>query len=227
MDKFICGFVSGVILKNKLINILTCRFVNTVKLYHNFNNTKKIKNDSEMFVICKISNKDLFDELFPKLNTKYRTQPMWDYNENKKIIKIKVDTVLIDKEIHFKDFLYATGLDIPFFETFSELYVYIHYTINNNKYINFYTSDNIINPEDFVIQETELSKKYNNLICVTLTSKEKPIYITKYFKKYLNNKNKITLENLLLNCDTVDKSNVNLIVVNSKIINTFSLTETI
>lgn len=67
------------------------------------------------------------------------------------------------------------------------------------------------------------------MICATINQNNKPIYITKYFKMYLNNNLPLTTEMLLLNYDNFDSSfnynNINLQIVNTNIINTNSLKE--
>jgi hypothetical protein len=126
------------------------------------------------------------------------------------------------------DFLNTSDLDISFFKRFSELYVYVHYNIDDKEYINVYPEESSINTFDFKLKETELSKKYASMICATVNQNEKPIYITKYFKKFLNNKLPITAEMLLLNYDNFDSclnNNVNLQIVNTNVINTNSLKE--
>ena len=92
-----------------------------------------------------------------------------------------------------------------------------------------------------------VSKKYSNLICATINIKSptlvKSIYITKYFKKYLNNKIPLTFEMLMLNYhgntmlnyygntiterDKIYDFNVNLQIINGKNIDTIYLNETI
>ena len=159
---------------------------------------------------------------------------MWEYYKNKKIIKIELNaqdlfTFNLSESIKFDDM--CLGLDIPFFKSFSELFIYVHY----NNFINVYQNESVINKIDFELNETELSKKYSSLICATINNKNKSMYITNYFKKYLNNKIPLTVEMLMLNYDKIDTKghfnpcafNVNLQIVNGKNIDTIYLNETI
>ena len=229
MNNFICGcvgFVAGILLKNSVLNVSTFTLEKVISLYHNTFKVKVYKKNSRIYIICKITNNFIFEENFPILKTKYRTQPTWEFYEKKGVIKIEIDNFLINGTICYEDFLNSTTLDIPFFETFSDISIYIHYTINENEYINVYKPGSFINSNDFVLEESELKKKYNDLICATINN-NKPEYITKYFKKYLNNKNDVTFESLLLNYDKDIDINLKLTLVSTKNINKLSLSETI
>ena len=225
MRNFINGFITGVLLKDKLTLLLKNIFISGIKLYHIFKSAIIIKDNNltpYAYLICKITDFDKFNEYFPKLKTKYRTQPMWEYFNGVIKIELKVQDL---SNCNIDDLCW--DLDIPFFKSFSELFIYIHY----NNFINVYPSTSIIDKLDFELNETELSKKYSNLICATINTEThnicavKPIYITKYFKKYLNNKIPLTVEMLMLNY--YGNINVNLQIVNGKNINTIYLNETI
>lgn len=233
MLKLVSVFISGIILKDYVANIAKSLITNGVNFYHNFHkDSEKTKNKLlEVYIVIKITNYDTFDEQFPVMENKQRVQPMWQYFENKNVIKIKIDNpVFVHETTSVTDFLNSTDLDIPFFKSFSEIYVYVHYTVDDKEYINVYTEENFINTFDFKVkEESELSKKYNSMICATINQNNKPIYITKYFKMYLNNNLPLTTEMLLLNYDNFDSSfnynNINLQIVNTNIINTNSLKE--
>jgi len=231
MLKYATGFITGLILKEKVGQLGKCLFINGVKFYHNIHkHTKKPKNKLlDVYIVSKITDYDTFDEEFPVIDNVQRVQPQWKYFDNKNVIKIKIDNpVFIDEVISVADFLNTTDLDIPFFKRFSELYIYVHYNIDDKEYINVYPEESSINTFDFKLKETELSKKYSSMICATVNQNDKPIYITKYFKKFLNNKLPITAEMLLLNYDNFDSclnNNVNLQIVNTNVINTNSLKE--
>ena len=225
MFQFIGGFVVGVILKNKVSFLLKKVYTQGVNVYHNAHKNKKpVKKKSKIYLICKIKDKNEFDELFGgKLN------PRWIYHEHKGVLKIEVDDHL-DEYISYDDFLETTDLDIPLFQSFSEIFIYVHYFINEKEYINVYPRNTNINAFDFKLNDTFLSKKYESLICATVNNNEKTVYITKYFKMFLNNKTNITAEMILLGYDKLDvhlNNNINLILLNGKIINITSLAETI
>jgi hypothetical protein len=234
MIKFFCGFISGFLLKDKTTCLVQNTFVNAVKLYHHVKKNKvPEKEKMKIFLVCKINDQNEFDEIFPKLKNKSasRVQPMWDYYEQKGVIKIDLEEK-INESIYYKDFLNKLDetYDIPFFQGFSELFIYVHYTIENKEYINVYDQNCFIDMNDFKLNNTELSKKYNNIICATINYNQKMEYITKYFKMFLNNKIDITPELILLHYDNLDihlSNNTNLQIVNSKIINISSLNEVI
>ena len=147
---------------------------------------------------------------------------MWDYFENKNVIKIELDLEYNDKDENdgiivcsYDDFLNSTDLDIPFFKSFCDIFIYIHYKIENDEYINVYQKDNSICSTDFLINETELSKKYRDVICASFDVHGKQVYITKYFKMFLNN-NSITPELLLLHNDQIKSLDASLNIINGK-----------
>lgn len=178
---------------NTLFNILT----KLIEIYHNLFKIKII-HETKAYLVCKIVDQDIFDEYFPDK----KVQPSWEYNNN--CITIEVTPPILP--VTYDDFLETLDIDIPFFQDFSDIFIYIHYFVNNKEYINVYLKDNIIKKEDFELKETELSKKYSNIICATIGNK----YFTKYFKMFLNNEIPITSEMLLLHL----KENVNVNVIN-------------
>jgi hypothetical protein len=222
MKGFIAGVLTGVLVKDRL-----CNWV--FKLLEAKASLHKPRNKCKIFVLAKIADKIIFDEMFPVLPTKFRTQPHWDFYENKHIIKIPVDEpVNFEKEITFDDFLINnTTLDIEFFKEFSELSVYIHYTIDNKEYINVYTKDSVIKSQDFVLNDTTLSQKYNRVVCATFQINGKEMYITNYFKKFLNNTCPIRTEHLLLYYDALDRVDAKLQIINNGNVTIHQLYESI
>jgi hypothetical protein len=85
--------------------------------------------------------------------------------------------------VSYNDFLEYSTLDIPFFKSFSELVIFIEH----NGYINVYNQGDIIKESDFKKKETELSKKYKYILAALLFENKNTLYITKYFKRFLNN----------------------------------------
>jgi hypothetical protein len=195
-----------------------------MKLFDSFINTifwDQYKNhDSRFYLVCKIVDHELFDEFFPVLNTKYRTQPSWDFYKNKGVIKIEIDPA--HKIGTYDELLDSTDLDIPFFKSFSEIYIYIHYNYKDKQYINIYKNEDSINEDDFIVKEI----KYKQFYACFLDKYNSEHDITDYLKMYLNNKHKITPELLLNNYDKLDESEVKLYIFdgNYKI---YTLKETI
>ena len=71
-----------------------------------------------------------------------------------------------------------------------ELYLYVTYNLHGKEYINVYNRNDIIKGESLLTEQVK-----NNVICCTLLSGE---YITKHFKKFLNQTG-ITTEMVLMN----------------------------
>ena len=241
MEQFLYGFFTGIILKDPIKSLLKNIFVQSIRIYHKFHSPIMVKPKPKMYIICKITNKDIFNEMFPKLrnNSASRVQPMWKYNDHKETIEIELDLIEeistnkigiefmeeILSDITFTEFLEKLDvhLNIPFFQSFSELFIYIHYTIDTHKYINVYSKEDVIHLSDFELKEP----KYKSLVCAIVNT-QKPIYITKYFKMFLNNSKNVSVEMLLLHCNEVDKINdCSLKIVTNTSINTLSLYETI
>ena len=168
---------------------------------------KPKQNSFKIDFICKITDKQLFDEYFPKFRNKSapRTQPYWDYNEKLNLIKFEINKK-IDNPISFEYLL--EDIDLPLFESFGKIYLFIHY----NNFINIYLPESTISLSDFDKNETELSKKYNNLICATFKCKPCDFYITNYLKSFFNNTIDLTPELLLFGYDkNINCSNLVLI----------------
>ena len=165
-------------------------------------------------------------------------QPIWEYYSNKRIIKIPLDDDFVDYlnsisdySIHFNDFMnlkrknehYVT-LDIPFFETFGEVFLYVKYSVNDRNYINIYSDFDKICSDDFKIVNTEFKNFMENIICASVDykkdSKKKTEYITNYTKMFVNNTIHLTPELLLNNYDKLDvdleNTNFNIITLSSE-----------
>jgi hypothetical protein len=149
----------------------------------------------KVFLVCKITNENVFNEYFPKLNIQSRVQPSWEYDEHKKIIKIKLEDVSFKNGVLEQD-----DIDIPFFEQFCTTYIYVHYYIHNIEYINVYHYKSFIDENDFKTKNTH--EKYKNLDRIILLEKYDESF-TEYFKKFLNNTSPITYEMVLLYYDKI------------------------
>jgi len=220
---FLSGFALGVfsnLFANLFTNLFTNYFKQILNLIYNKSKPKTKSKFLKINFICKITDKQLFDEYFPKFRNKSapRTQPYWNYNEG--VIKFEIDKQ-IDNPISFEYLL--EDLDLPLFESFGKIYLFIDY----NNLINIYLPESTINLTDFDKRETELSKKYNNLICATFKCKTSDIYITSYFKKFFNNTIDLTPELLLLGYDKNIKQFNNLILIDKYENFSFKLNEKI
>ena len=207
------GFVNGLIFG--LTFGVTFWFLNL--------SSPKPKPSFKIYFLCKITNNKLFDEYFPKfMNASApRTQPYWEYTKN--LIKFEIESDFFKEPTSFETLL--EDIDIPLFESFGEIYIYIHY----NNLINIYLPESIINLSDFEIGETELSKKYSNLICASIDyTNGKSIYITKHLKSFFNNTIELTPELLTFGLNktkSLEFSNLQIINKNENL--NFSLNEKI
>lgn len=221
---FYTGFFAGILLKDHVINSFQKIIIGSIALFHKNSCKKPRIMEKKVFLVCKIIDLELFDEYFPVLNTKSRVQPSWEYSKSKQTIKIELTEFNFDHPIHLAKFLDTTGIDIELFETFCQMYIYIHYFVENREYINIYQKEQTISPADFDISETELSKRYRSLICAIFNN-VREIYITRYFKMFLNNKYPINTEDLLIYNENIDSLNGTLKLVDGKLIKLHSLNE--
>jgi hypothetical protein len=203
-------------------------FINFLDFIYNlFPSKPKCKcNKQKVFLVCKITNLDLFNEYFPVLNTKSRVQPSWEYSNSKQTIKIEIPEFDFNNPVDFQSFLDTTDIDTDFFETFCEICIYTHYFIKNKEYINIYQPKQIIDQEDFKLKENKLTQKYQNLICAIFDNGQE-IYITRYFKMFLNNNYPITTQQVLIYNDNIDSINGTLKIIDNKSIKLYSVNELI
>jgi hypothetical protein len=230
MKKFYLGFLSGVVFKDKVCELFKNVLIGGIGLFHHFHKKEIVRKNSlisKVYLVCKITDNTIFDEWFPKLKVKSRVQPRWEFYEKKNVIRIELDmdTILIDDTINYTA---LSDIDIELFEEFSEPYIFIYYNLDK-EYINVYPVKKIIPRDDLKMCQTKNSEKYKEVVCATIYSLEKTIYITKYFKMFLNNAFDITPELMLLNFpkDIALNENVNLQVVNIDNINNISMNEII
>ena len=54
----------------------------------------------------------------------------------------------------------------------------------SEEYINVYTQEDVLSPDDFKFNNTPLYKKHKSIICATINNNDKSTYITKYFKMF-------------------------------------------
>jgi hypothetical protein len=229
------GFILGFLFKEKILHITHGVITHSLVLFHRIKyriNKKELskksdENSSEGSIntidfVFKITDNNSFEEYFKNNERNNITlQPLWDYYKNKKVIKIQLDEDFINYlnknayKISFHDFInlkndneYYVTLDIPFFETFGDVYLYVNYKIDSKKYINVYKTTDEIHSNDFlnIINNNEA----NNIICSSFeysTSTPTRVnfeYMTNYLKMFFNNKTDITPELLLLNYDKLD-----------------------
>ena len=118
---FVPGFIFGYIFKTKINK----SFDFLLYLFLTQKQKVPLKEQAIFYLICKITDYEKFNEIFPTYENTPKVQPMWDYYENKGIIKIKLEQSF-NETISYNDFLNNTGLDIPLFQSFSEIFNYIH-----------------------------------------------------------------------------------------------------
>jgi len=129
----------------------------------------------------------------------------------------------VDKPIEYIPVIeYLTKWKIPFGDD-CEVFMYITYFINEIKYINVYTKESIVTETDFELHKNDM---YSKIICVNFKNSKKTEYITKYFKSFLNNKNPLTAEMILLKNYTVSEDST-LIIVHPDSIKELKMKETI
>lgn len=210
MRVFLAGFVAGFFLRNRI------SLTQIVKLFIN----KKVKKyNPRYYVLAKIHDPVLFNEVFPALpGTRCRTQPHWDYYPNKQVIKIEITEM--DEMISYDDFLEHSGLDLDFFKSFADLWIYKHYFIDKKEYINVYEKTS-----DIQVKYSE-NNRNDDIICAMFHTPQKEYYITKYLKMFQYNDN-LTIERLLLYYDQIDRLDATLKIVTTNDIKTYSLKDTI
>ena len=229
MKTFTKGLFTGILFKHQLHNIIKIG----LNLFHEI---KKIGFRKQICIdgidnidfICKITNFDLFNEVFPDNMGKYKVQPQWEYYDKKNVIKTKLDTELINylnkkgesnkKEECNKDIIFTikelfdfknklnerfVSLYLPFFEKIGTNYLFIKYTYLGKKYINIYDSDTVINMKDFncnLTIDTNFNTKYNSILCSSIKYNTGYDEKTEYISSYLKKfyNNKIPLNLELL-----------------------------
>ena len=168
---FIPGFIAGYIAKEICTHKKVC-----------------VEKQTNNYFMCKITNKKVFDELFPKLpnNSASRVQPQWKFCEQNGTIRIEIKPLKFYDKLTFENLVSWNGLDLSVFQEFGECYIYIEV----NDIIMVYTPGSVIDDTDFFERETELSKKYTGIICAIFDNE----YRTKHFKKFLYNTIPLTPE---------------------------------
>jgi len=171
-------------------------------------------NLQNIYLVVEITDLDCFNRLFPE----NLVQPSWDYYPVKGVIKIDLGKEIVDYlnrqeifELDFDDFLdlkcdneYLSTLDPGFFKTFGDIYIYIDYYLNEDKFTNVYTNRDTILSTDFLYKN---SKTLNFVKCFVFYIYNNKMYVnklTEHLKSFLNNDREITLELVLLNFDGLD-----------------------
>lgn len=242
---FINGFVLGVILKDRLVNTLKSIIFNSIDFAYKIKNrnalTKTIHQDkiSHMYLLFEITNEDLFNQTFCNI-----FQPGWKYFHHKKVLKIQLEDEIVDylntffiknDSISINDFYELKDdkddnvltLDIPLFEVFSDISLFVEYYYSNQKFINVYTNDIDILKSDFIKSECPL---FQDILCSSIKIKNKNEYITSYLKLFVNNKRTVlTPELLLLNYDKIDfdLKQIKQVMIANKNISTYSYNDQI
>jgi len=237
---FLKGFVIGVLVKDKLLELINNIVFNTMDTVYKIQN-KTILNKNhynsvitDIQFICKIKNNELFKEVFNN-----RFQPGWKYFSEKNILKIELDYDIlfmlnkqlpVQKSISVEEFYnlkdkddsHFISLDIPLFKHIGDIYLFVEYYYDNRKYINVYDQEMNISYLDFKVNKEDLL--FNNIICSSVNIKNRNEYITNYLKLFNNNlKIALTPEIILINYDKVntDLKNTSLSLVMNKSIKTY------
>jgi len=247
------GLFTGIIIKDQVYNLIKIGLI----LFHEvrkISTRKQINIDgiNNIDFICKITDFELFNELFPNNMGKYKVQPQWEYFDKLNVIKTKLDQELIDylnkltnlyedKTFNLEEFFDLKdnlnerfiSLYLPFFKKIGTYYIYINYTYLGKKYINIYDSSSTIDIKDFKVKNSsKFDGNFDNILCSNIKynndHEEKTEYISSYLKKFYNNKNPLTLELLLLNYHlNINLKKVKLIIIKNNEIKELNLNEII
>ena len=114
---FIKGFICGIILKDHLTSFFTNLFFKSLELYHSIKFNKKSKKH-DIYFIAKITDYSKFNLFFPN----GKVQPSWDYYPKKSVIKIKINHQT-KINTYFENI--TNNLDLPFFKSFADIYLFI------------------------------------------------------------------------------------------------------
>ena len=222
---FLQGFCLGVLIKDKLVNLLFNGIEHIYKMIHK----NKINTDSNIYFVCKITNETLFQETFAN-----NFQPGWQYFPEKKALKIKLDKEVFNHIIEkTPEELYETfdssgeyiiTLDTELFNDLGTCYLYIEHHLGFRRYVNVYSSTEKILLSHFVIDNKKLL--FDNLLCASFKLNDRIEYITSFLKMFSNN-TCITPELILLFNDSIDIDvrNVQLVTVHEKSINNYAYNE--
>ena len=247
------GIFTGIIVKDQVYNLIKIGLI----LFHEvkkLSSRKQINIDgiNNIDFICKITDFELFNELFPNNMGKYKVQPQWEYFDKLNVIKTNLDQELIeylnkvtnlseDKKFTLSEFFDLKdnlnerfiSLYLPFFEKIGTYYIYINYTHLGKKYINVYDSSSIIDMKDFKVGNSgKFDGKFDGILCSNVKYnngyEENTEYISSYFKKFYNNKTPLTLELLLLNYHlNINLENCKLNIIKNNEIKELNLNEII
>jgi len=173
--------------------------------------------------LCKITDHDAFDILFPTYTNISKVQPGWTYIPDKNVIKIDLGNEIVNYlnkvpffEYFFEDFFsiqqedYLIDIDYDIFKIIGESYIYIEYTMDNKSFINVYKKPNEILSTQF---------QYMNLHMQVDSASYCKSECKKYINLFLNNDNDITPEDMFLYDDNIKndlKENTLEIIKNSK-----------
>jgi hypothetical protein len=249
MIEFFIGLSVGIVYRKKIINTILNFISKGLDIYRMLEKKiikleeDKLNNSiTKVIFLCKVKNDNFFQEFFMNDN-KIIMNPYWNYSKESNVIKIELDTEFLDTintivkdknigtdVISFRDLIdlksnenkYVTTLDLPFFKSLGEVFLYFYYITDFKKFINIYGESDILSLDDFNIHENTIMKDvFNKIKFATLkTSKITNEYCTDYLKMFLNSKINLTPEMLFYNYDkkkinTDDNMTISCIVDNS------------
>jgi hypothetical protein len=163
-------------------------------------------------LVVKVTDYETFNKNFNITGVPV-VQPHWEYLSKKGIIKINLGEEIVNYinqnkhdctleslfDVKEND-EYLVTVDLELFKTFGQPFIIIDYRLDNKDYKNFYYTNQIIHHGDFTkkhfINETFLKGRSYLMM---LNNNQYTNDITSYVKLFLNNKNKVTTEIILLN----------------------------
>jgi hypothetical protein len=228
MKPFYTGLIVGVLFKEKIVFVLGGILFNGLNVFHKLKKgvVKKeisISNDNQITkvnFICKVKNKDFFNDSFKSNMNNIVMNPHWDFFKENNVIQIELDKEFIKQfngtsnidlsfneiiDLKNKENVNLVTIDLSFFKNLGDVFLYFYYSINNKIFINVYGENDTLSLDDFKIQEnTYINTFFNKLVCASLkTNTVKDEYVTKYLKMFFNNKNKLTPEIMFYNYNTI------------------------
>ncbi len=208
------------------LGYLLSEFMNKLKPQKSLVEHKKEKyNDlciKKMDFICKITDNEMFNIIFPEYDNVPKVQPGWTYHPDKQVIKIDLNQEIVEYlnsleifEYNFDELFlikqtkqeqeqkqednYLIDIDYELFKSIGNCYIYIEYTINNKDYINVYKKGNEILSTQFEYLNNNKETKF----VIYSKNKDTPNDITDYFNKFINNDIILTPEEILIYDDTI------------------------
>jgi len=158
---------------------------------------------NKIYLICTITNKRTFNGFFPD----GIVQPSWEYKPNKNVIKIDLGkdivNILNQQEIYeytVEEFLMLDEIDVDpvFFGDFGKISIYVEYTFEQKRYINFYHYYDTIMDTHFLYKNSKTFDAFYTTIEYHTEKGYHSMDITEFTNLFTNNDNPITFEAIML-----------------------------